>query len=992
MSNNILARYSFVPWMRKGLARKTPIVDTLGSSTAGVAERATIPVGVKLKVEADTSGNSDKTVNKTAQLIGPGDIIGIQKKAVARIEPKPGIDEMEPNYLPYIEFYDEDFPWRYTPAMPDSGTAKKLTPWITLIVLAESEYTYNSNVNGILPFIAVEQKYLPNLAEQWAYAHVHVSDEIEDPDTNNKVDWIRKNDPHRSSSRILGSRKLNASTRYRAFLVPSFETGRLAGMDDLTNIGTTDALKFAWTYNAAGTAVVNLPVYYDWQFTTDETGDFEHLLNQLVPRPVDPLVGTRKMDVRNPGPGLDDLFVSNITTEYLGLGGALRSPFTVQYNWVNGTEENLFKDRLTEILNLDDSIMQTGWSAPTWMPGSGDPVITAPIYGRWHAKVVQVTNSASSNWVNEINLNMENRAAAGLGTDIMINKQEEYMDRAWEQLGDVLEANQRIMAAYYAELASLAAYDKHIAGRTDDSYVNFTSHFHDRATVDTGGSTESASYHVDSTSLTTSTSIVVKKLVNRNSSVSKKATAEINTTGVEFQDSFIANVNDATMPDVTAAVPKYKPVEFMDNYTAASTFATQIAGYQSGSQSSPGYPTSGTNPNITNHNIFQDIIDYYGQYTEPAPAPEMDMSQFRSDLDVSIYPETQIRARWNTGVFQEGVSVVLEKPIMAEPRFGDPMYEKLRDISSDYIIPNIHMIQENTITLLETNPQFIESYMVGLNHEMSRELMWREYPTDQRGTYFTQFWSVKDHVHLVYPPVSSAIMDDIKPIGEWPLTTDLGDSTHKNVGSSPSTLVLLVRGKLLQKYPNAVIYAHPADIRRETTTPYDPDPYSTQHRNFLANVPPEDVKFPIFKASVAPDILLFGFDLTATEAMGDVNNTTNYPDTQNFDYPGGYYFVIKEREGDIRFGMDVNNANFEYWNDLAWNHVTKNANGYIDLSASFTGPSKDDPQTNGGDPLIPDDSYFSVSWKESSADMAYAFYQLPAGVAVHANKLLKGLV
>ena len=30
--------------------------------------------------------------------------------------------------------------------------------------------------------------------------------------------------------------------------------------------------------------------------------------------------------------------------------------------------------------------------------------------------------------------------------------------------------------------------------------------------------------------------------------------------------------------------------------------------------------------------------------------------------------------------------------------------------------------------------------MVGLNHEFARKLLWREYPTDQRGSYFRQFW------------------------------------------------------------------------------------------------------------------------------------------------------------------------------------------------------------------------------------------------------------
>ena len=33
--------------------------------------------------------------------------------------------------------------------------------------------------------------------------------------------------------------------------------------------------------------------------------------------------------------------------------------------------------------------------------------------------------------------------------------------------------------------------------------------------------------------------------------------------------------------------------------------------------------------------------------------------------------------------------------------------------------------------------------MVGLNHEMSRELLWNEFPTDQRGSYFRQFWNVR---------------------------------------------------------------------------------------------------------------------------------------------------------------------------------------------------------------------------------------------------------
>ena len=37
--------------------------------------------------------------------------------------------------------------------------------------------------------------------------------------------------------------------------------------------------------------------------------------------------------------------------------------------------------------------------------------------------------------------------------------------------------------------------------------------------------------------------------------------------------------------------------------------------------------------------------------------------------------------------------------------------------------------------------------MVGLNHEFARKLLWREYPTDQRGSYFRQFWDVRSVIN-----------------------------------------------------------------------------------------------------------------------------------------------------------------------------------------------------------------------------------------------------
>jgi len=36
--------------------------------------------------------------------------------------------------------------------------------------------------------------------------------------------------------------------------------------------------------------------------------------------------------------------------------------------------------------------------------------------------------------------------------------------------------------------------------------------------------------------------------------------------------------------------------------------------------------------------------------------------------------------------------------------------------------------------------------MVGLNHEFAPEFLWREYPTDQRGSYYRQLWDVSSYL------------------------------------------------------------------------------------------------------------------------------------------------------------------------------------------------------------------------------------------------------
>ncbi len=103
--------------------------------------------------------------------------------------------------------------------------------------------------------------------------------------------------------------------------------------------------------------------------------------------------------------------------------------------------------------------------------------------------------------------------------------------------------------------------------------------------------------------------------------------------------------------------------------------------------------------------------------------------------------------------------------------------KRLRDLSQDFLFPGLEHVPPNTVTLLETNPKFVESFLVGLNAEMSRELLWRNYPTDQRGTYFRQFWDTS----------AGSEQPDIDTITKWG-DRKLGENARagEQAGAAPS--------------------------------------------------------------------------------------------------------------------------------------------------------------------------------------------------------------
>jgi hypothetical protein len=210
--------------------------------------------------------------------------------------------------------------------------------------------------------------------------------------------------------------------------------------------------------------------------------------------------------------------------------------------------------------------------------------------------------------------------------------------------------------------------------------------------------------------------------------------------------------------------------------------------------------------------------------------------------------------------------------VMAFPTLDAAAYVYLAAYDRTRFCPGVDEVPPESVTLLETNPRFIAAFMAGLNHETNRELLWRGYPTDQEGTPFRKFWERLDGRR------------DIPPIHQWSAGT-LAQQTNDPKGS----LVLLLRGQLLRRYPNTIVLA----IR--ATGPRVPSDN------------PADLLHPVFAGHFDPDVSFFGFSLT------DI-------DLQQGE---GWFFAIMEPVTEPRFGFDetidaTRAGPSVAWNDVAW--------------------------------------------------------------------------
>jgi hypothetical protein len=330
---------------------------------------------------------------------------------------------------------------------------------------------------------------------------------------------------------------------------------------------------------------------------------------------------------------------------------------------------------------------------------------------------------------------------------------------------------------------------------------------------------------------------------------------------------------------------------------------------------------------------FDRIVTNADTPSRPAAAV-FDLAAARDGLLTKINPETTIAARVRARLDVVAIVRIAPRddldPVMACPKFLDPMWQAVRDLGRGWLLPGLELVPPDTATLVRTNPPFVAAHMVGVNHEFMRELLWREYPTDQRGTAFTRFWGR-----------TGDPADDIGPVHQFS-----GQLTI-NLKGNGDEAVLLLRSEILRRYPGSIIYLCRA----------------TQHGGDLA-LDDGTIELPVFRGDLPPDVTFIGFHVSPDKlrAGGDP-----------------WWFVIAQPPSEPRFGLDEPSDNTlavpQSSDDLAWSHLSEDGRPVPFAPAEMP-------------PRLRATLIDGVIWGASAAIQAHLTYQHPVRVAIRAADLL----
>lgn len=957
----VIGTYTFLPWVRGGVGAFV--------NNSGGGLRAS--VRVSLPVQADRRGDLAATP-PPVQVRGPGDVLGLDERQVIRKYPMSGATNAEDTFLAHIEFDRPVVPWLFSPT---AATGDQLVPWIALVVLKQGRYSIKQGSQGRPARVATFLGELQPTDDAWAWAHAQLIGPA-GPATDD--DRLTRAYGPVNLSRLLCPRKLEPETQYLACVVPLYNAGVATGL----GLPAPATLARAWTRVGDLSDIdtpITLPVYTSWRFATGEDGDFGSLAEKLIGVPAPWQVGRRLTQMSTPGAGLPPLADGDVG-RLQTIRAAVYSPNAPDQNSADPREIAAFTAEtatwpMTETEALRTELNRPDQLAAATAPDGSQvprPIVGPEIYNRYQAAAARVDNTRDNDWFGELNLQPKNRVAAGLGTRVVQKDQEQLMQSAWAQVGDVDTANRSLRWAQLARFVGTSSYQRHISPLSFGDLLATTQRVHTRVLAEPSltVAADVARSNLADPAATSAFRRVTRPLGGLARFVADDPTAHarlvadgdtardmqrpyreldgVNGIGPEVAAALdprrvapalggdltaIASALDAagralagqpagvdiasalirtatpSTADFAAAAGKHllrslsrglkgaNPKQPIWNISAAAAASAVSAvpeladaaksvttGLLQGIDIQPPTPDHATaevfvlarevNPQVMTQTfapIGDDLVRLDWPGTPLRPGVGLTSATLLNLLDPAVNLTARMKARIGTSlpawVPEDWFDDLLLNPVMAAPVFTRPMYLALDAYSRDWLLPGLNTFpQPNIVTVLQSNPGFVEAFLGGLSHEMGRELLWRGYPTDQRGTYFRRFWN----------PAKDDLQQDLARFAP----TDLGSHLVPTLNG----VVLMVRGELIRRYPHAIVLGMLAGSV-VAGVPVFEDP---------AQNPGKVIAPIIFHGPLPPDLVLVGFELTVDEIKTAAQANDG----------SGWWFVIAEHPTAPRFGLD----------------------------------------------------------------------------------------
>jgi hypothetical protein len=811
----------FLPWVRGGLGLT---LSEREPAALGARDRAAV---LAAWVELD-----GERAAADLSLRPPDHAIAIDSRQITRRYPAPGTPDAEFGYFPHVEFSAPDLPWLLSPTSADEGSrlsdsTGRLRPWVVLVCV---EAALASLQPGSPQRLVVPAEELPDLTESWAWAHVQ-SAAGED-----ELDAALSGADGLVVSRLICPRRLEPGKQYRVALVNAWA---VAG----------DALVPAWQ---GGAGTVQLTAYDSWTFSTGMASSFEELCERLGPAPDGAMVlGINPMDMTDLG----------LIAPWDGVPTPVRVSYTGAMQDTGAKVEELvagramFEKLTLELLNQAATRRKLNRSDP-------DPVVTPPFYGAFASKATTVPGKG---WMAELNLTPRRRAAAGLGAMIVRLHQERFMATAWNQAGQLRETNRLLAQA-------------HLRRSVGDRWKSRIGALDPMQMLSVAGPQLTFVRHDDTT-----------PLLHRLGSgtvptgmLTPAAQRALRPSGV---------VHKTLEAPLTRVRPEGAEVQHAQRRHWARQLrnALDTADARAGLDlQQPRAPGGMRGPDPRRSPAQNDGGPVIIPVPRPMPKPIrqlVSLSDSQTTALAAIRPDRTARAQIEARVpalaprLSQASEGALPSRIRSGPSFTEPLSTTLLALSPALLMPGIADFPTNTVRLVQADPAFAAAFLAGANHEMTRELLWREYPAALDATAFRRFWARPDPAEV-----------DIEPMNAWPVASSLG--TLGAAGGESA--LLLVRGDLLRQYPAA---------------------------RFLLLEPGQSQPIePSFTGMLPPDVAFFGFDV---------------PDVKLVTAPGsGWIVIIEEPAFEPRFGLDLasDGQRLTTYAELSWDHLVAQTGPHLAIA------------------------------------------------------------